>query len=694
MEMKSTLAVAMLLTLAWTNSPATTDKTLVAWVTLEDKKIRAGSVLTIQDGPQFDGIVFAEKETGKWMAGSDNFRRSQEAPSNSPTETADSNTLLQMAIVYQGNQISIYRNGDLYASYQAENIDLLSRESNIAVFGLRHIGGDGSIAGAVEDARIYSKALTVKELKALEPNQESDVKPYAWWDFEGDKIVDRSGRYSHQKLSGGAKLDDGKLVLGEGATMVAGKSEASVSQGRGSQNFMGPYVPETPAWPNNPPDNWPIYHLAHPTFTFDSPFDPNPALYYKGRYHLHYIYRNHTGFVFAHVSSTDMVHWKWHPTVLAPPTTGHGMFSGTGFFTQDGRPAMVYHGQGSGRNWISYGLDNELDTWSEPQVMLANNEDGHLMENMPYFDPDIWLDGGTYFGLNGVSSSEPAQIFKSDNLKDWEYIGELLHPDFDEQKLGVEKSEDISCPNIFKLGDKWVLVCISHRLGCRYFIGEFKGEQFLPERHALLGGNSRRYFAPESLLTPDGRRVNWTWFFGGQVKGVQSLPTELELPADGVLRMRPIRELESLRYDQKKVNNLVVKGDTIVPLKGIHGDHLELKLEIKDSGAQSFGVDVLCNEQGQEGLHIQIDREKNMLKAGNEEAPFTLPNGAPLTLRIFIDATLVEVFANDRQLIMTDKPRAIGARIDDGVTVSSNGRDLTFDAITAWKMKSAYSEGL
>ena len=48
------------------------------------------------------------------------------------------------------------------------------------------------------------------------------------------------------------------------------------------------------------------------------------------------------------------------------------------------------------------------------------------------------------------------------------------NPDFDEEKLGVIKEEDISCPNFFKLGDKWVLTCISHRLGCRYFIGDFK----------------------------------------------------------------------------------------------------------------------------------------------------------------------------------------------------------------------------
>jgi len=97
---------------------------------------------------------------------------------------------------------------------------------------------------------------------------------------------------------------------------------------------------------------------------------PIRSFFYKGRYHLHYIYKkddkkDDTGYVFGHVSSTDMVHWKWHPTVLGPWKTGHGMYSGTGFFAKDGQPAMVYQGEGSNRNWIMYGLDDDLNEWSQ-----------------------------------------------------------------------------------------------------------------------------------------------------------------------------------------------------------------------------------------------------------------------------------------------------------------------------------------
>jgi len=671
---------------------AHTDKTLVSWITLTDKNVRAGSVLTVQNGHLFDGIIFAERAAERWMAGSNNFSRTEKDQDKNPVENADGNTLVQMAIVYRDDQITIYRDGELYVSYSAKNIDLLSSKDNVAVFGLRHLGGDGSITGSIEDARIYRQALTVDEIKALKPNEESAIQPYAWWDYEGKEVVDRTGTYKHSKLEGGAKLDGGKLLLGRDAVLVAARTKegAFIYRRSGATTFVGPYVPDTPAWPKNPPDNWPIYHLAHPTWSGPAPFDPNPALFYKGRYHLHYIYRNKAGIAFAHVSSKDMVRWKWHPTVLAPPTTGHGMFSGTGFFTRDGQPAMVYHGAGSGRNWIAYGLDDDLNKWSKPQLMLPKDKDGKLMEKVPYFDPDIWRDGEIYYGLNGVSSKEPPQIMKSQNLTDWTYIGELLHPDFDEEKLGVKKSEDISCPNMFKLGNKWVLVCISHRLGCRYFIGDFKNGQFLPEHHALLGGNSSRYFAPESLLTPDGRRVNWAWFHTGHMKGLQSLPIELELPSDGVLRMRPIRELESLRYDEQSKENVTVQKDSPVLLDAIGGENLELKVVVNKSGGHSFGVDVLCDERGHEGLRIRMDCKNGMLEVGGEKAPFELDESEALTLRIFVDTTFVEVFANERQIIMTEKHRPARTKRRERVALFSETQGTTFDHITAWRMKSAY----
>ena len=66
------------------HGPAGTDKTLVSWVCLANTTQQGGSALTIQRGDPFDGIVFGEKEAGKWMAGSDGSRapRTTSGPSS------------------------------------------------------------------------------------------------------------------------------------------------------------------------------------------------------------------------------------------------------------------------------------------------------------------------------------------------------------------------------------------------------------------------------------------------------------------------------------------------------------------------------------------------------------------------------------------------------------------------------------
>ncbi|MDP6543535.1 MAG: glycoside hydrolase family 32 protein [Phycisphaerae bacterium] len=453
---------------------------------------------------------------------------------------------------------------------------------------------------------------------------------------------------------------------------------------------------ETPAWPENPPPKWLTYHLAHPGPGDGFPADPNPAYYYKGRYHLHYIYKNNTGYVFAHVSSKDMVYWKWHGTVLTPAFTGHGMFSGTGFLTKEGRPAMIYLGfdkKAPMRNWLIYALDDNLDKWTKPEKIVPKDASGKEPK-INYGDPDCWLMGDTYYAMSGGRGRQ--HIMKSRDLKNWKYIGPFLHKDFP-GNLGVRRTEDLSCANMFKLGDKWMLLCISHPLGCRYFLGNFKDEQYLPDFHGHMNwaknGPRQGYFAPESLLTPDGRRVVWTWIRGMRLspKGVQALPRELELPKDGVLRIKPLRELETLRYDRVCEESITVKSDGKYPLKGLTGDALELKMTFSTPLPREFGLHLLGNEKsGESGMSIIAGADKKALTVGNLNATFQLEKDEDLTLRIFIDKNLVEVFANDRQAVSYVHRQHI--RKNPNISLFTKNSNLKVKKISAWKMKSIYTK--
>ena len=136
------------------------------------------------------------------------------------------------------------------------------------------------------------------------------------------------------------------------------------------------------------------YHLMHPG-NKSGPGDPNVAFYLDGVYHLHYILRhpwqdNHS-FSFIHITSPDMLHWTWETTKLQPSFTDHGMFSGTGFVTKEGRPAAIYHGQASGRNQIAIAKDNHLN-WEKPYPVEPKTAEGQDVD-ITHWDPDCFLIG-------------------------------------------------------------------------------------------------------------------------------------------------------------------------------------------------------------------------------------------------------------------------------------------------------------
>ena len=258
--------------------PPLTDKSLVVWAAPANLTQHGGSALTLEDGrDHFDAIVFAELTPARWMAGSELFLRTQKDQAAFPPETADANTFVQLAVVYAGKQITVYRNGELYSQHPMAEAQPFGAASRVNI-GKRHRGqGDKAhFAGAIDDARIYDRALTAAEINALKPNDAAGPKPWAWWSFADKEAKDSTGRFLITELTGGAKVADGKLILDGVSGEMLCKSGKVI-----------PFTFETPARPAHPPADWLTYHLAHPGPGTGMPGDPNCAFYWKGRYHLH-----------------------------------------------------------------------------------------------------------------------------------------------------------------------------------------------------------------------------------------------------------------------------------------------------------------------------------------------------------------------------------------------------------------------
>ncbi len=465
-------------------------------------------------------------------------------------------------------------------------------------------------------------------------------------------------------------------------------------------------------------------HLMHPGDD-SAPGDPNPAYYLDGTYHLHYILRHpwqgraaarpHHGaasFSFIHVTSPDLLHWTWQTTKLQPSFTGHGMFSGTGFITKEGKPAAIYAGVCEPRHtFITVADDNALSSWQKPYAVVPRGvpagKDVGLLG-----DPDLFQVGDTYYVY---SAGDNLELCKSTDLVDWTYVGPLMQRELPDVALG----EDTSCANLFPLGDRWMLLCISHQLGCRYYLGDWDAgaEQFVPERHGRMNwrraGQSladptyRDFFAPESVLTPDGRRVMWAWLATADpaidLRTVQSLPRELSLHDDGSLRIEPLRELESLRHDPVTIRDVTFThpdaGRDAAPcasasMADLDGDAFEIRITVDRAQAERkrFGVRLFADDRD-EGLLILLRPETGTLCVGDTEAPFAvadLPAGEDLELRIFVDKYLVEVFANGRQAALSVFMgyRAGGNQMRGYVFGRSDKvAPTTFRSVEIWKLK-------
>ncbi len=446
----------------------------------------------------------------------------------------------------------------------------------------------------------------------------------------------------------------------------------------------------------------PRYHFLHCEEGDAMPGDPNGAIWWNGRYHLFYIFQRKQldqpkiVHCWGHASSVDLCHWEHHPTGLdvAPSDPDRGIFSGNALVSREGIPTLVYHGVDIG-NCYAQSTDEHLLVWEKskhnPIVPLTKRGDPGFGK-YDSWDPHCWLEGDSYFAIFGGNpgTGSPSTLFRGSEIHQLKYVGPFLKND-----IWSQKEEDVSCPDFFPLGNKHVLSCISHMRGARCFIGTWQNGEFSPEKHVRMNWPGGAFFAPESLEDDRGRRIMWAWCMDERAEvdrvssgwsGVMSLPRLISLDSDGELAIAPVPELERLRYQPKQVQNLRLMSSektsdpAELDVSTIRGDCLELEIEMASSDSRYYGVRVRSSEGREEETTIGYDPKASMLRIDVsrssldpsiryrswclfrpsdtddanrsvqvQEVPLELRPGESLKLRIFIDHSMLEVFANGKQ---------------------------------------------
>jgi len=443
----------------------------------------------------------------------------------------------------------------------------------------------------------------------------------------------------------------------------------------------------------------PVFHVTAPAQWVN---DPNGPIFHKGLYHLFYQltpYSDESGIKYwGHVRSRDLVKWEHLPIAIAPSNDKgeESIWSGCCTVNGEGKPMIFYTSIAPGKPAISHAeqwaatSDDDLKRWEKVAANPVLSEALHGGKKIyDWRDPFIFREGRKTFVVLGGSLNESkggqavVNIYEAENaeLTKWKYRGVLF-------QLPDAEARTAECPNFFKLDDEWVLF-VSPYGKVQYFVGQFDAEscRFLPRTRGLLDYGPN-FYAPNTMLVPDGRRLVWGWvngFPGGRGwNGCLSLPRQLGFSRDGHLQQIPAPQLTKLRGESMEYRDArVEKADQGFALPA--SDALEIEVEIDLLSASSVHL-AMENEKKERPVTMSFNGLE--LRVLDAKAPLPLPKGErKLKLRVFIDHSVLEVFANET-VCVTKTISLIGP--NSNFSVRSEGGTANLRRLRGWPMKTIW----
>ena len=458
-------------------------------------------------------------------------------------------------------------------------------------------------------------------------------------------------------------------------------------------------VPKAEADPTRP-----AYHFRPPANWMN---DPNGTIYHNGYYHLFYQhnpYGDGWGHMhWGHARSRDLVHWEHLPIALWPSLEAgeEHVFSGCASVNGAGEPLLLYTSVKTGKKgekapneqWAAVG-DVDWLTWEKHPanpIFSLENHGGPPFEG-EWRDPYIFHEAGRTFLVIGGNFDQTAAVAlyeaNDDTLANWRYRGNI----FERPRAEMGFCE---CPNFFKVDGKWILLLSPYR-PVEYYVGSFDLERytFTVETEGILdagvSGKEPNFYATNTIFDDDGRCILLGWGRGFAAdrgwNGCLATPRTLTVGVDGHPRQVPIAEVESLRDKHHSYTDLSAESET--HLLDLRGNTLELEIAFDVSGidAQSgakVGVNLCRSNDGERSIAVVWDGQA--LSVAGIAVPLALQEGeSTLALRILLDRSLLEVFANDGRVAVT---RVIDASPEDvGIELVAQGKGVSVKSVDAWEI--------
>lgn len=459
------------------------------------------------------------------------------------------------------------------------------------------------------------------------------------------------------------------------------------------------------------------YHMMPPAGWMN---DPNGLIYFNGDYHLFYQhdpYQAKQGPMhWGHARSGDLVHWEHLPVALAPSEpydkggqAGQGCWSGSAV-DDNGKLTLIYTGHVDGQTpeevqCLAVSRDGITFEKSAANPVIGDSPDA---ERFGFRDPKVWKRGDTWYMVVGYGKDGlgKAIVYTSGDLLSWTYQGAAAESD---GRMG----DMWECPDLFPLGvgDSHVLLISPMNIAPvknLYLSGTFDYGSCRFEK-----GVSEQidygfdFYAPQTLVDDRGRRIMIAWMniWGAAMPeqahgwlGAMTLPRELTLAADGTLRSNPVEELAALRSDHKAYKGVALEEGSLVELSRVSGDCLELELVADVSSLAAcaeIGLRIRCSGDGSSYTEIRysagerklyMDRELGGAGDGGvSEAPLSPMADGRVKLRLFIDRSSAELFANEGRIAMTN--RLYPDPSHTGIRFFARGGAAVIESLNVWQLE-------
>lgn len=437
-----------------------------------------------------------------------------------------------------------------------------------------------------------------------------------------------------------------------------------------------------------PREQRPAFHFSVPVGWMN---DPNGFSLYQGQCHLFFQYNPYgTGWDamhWGHGVTKDFVAWEYLPAALAPdqPYDSFGVFSG-GAVEKDGKHVLIYTGVtetplSDGKKQVYQhqciavgdGINYEKAE-GNPVITASQLPEGSSLED--FRDPKVWEEDGMYYAVVGSRAPDGSgqiALFSSENLINWTFCSIL---DKCENRYG----RMWECPDFFPLDGSHVLMVSPQDMlaeglefhngnGVLCLMGKYDKEHYCFHREAVQSPDyGLDFYAPQTILTPDGRRVMIAWMKswdanlfpeGYEWNGMMTFPRELSLK-NGRLYENPVKEIQQYYADTVEYKEITLQGET--ELEGIRGRVMDLSVELETEECEGFWIDVAKNECFY--TEIYFDPEKETLTFDRtysglrkdyacRRAMAVKPQNGRITMRILLDRYSAEIFVNHGESVMT-----------------------------------------